>query len=143
MTKEEILDREIKALTWNQPFASLMLLGKIETRTWNTNYRGLVLICSGLKYMNSRKFIEVIGDQMSRIPNILPSFVFGKAIAIGELAECRKMIESDADQCFVQFDLMLYCHIYQNVQAIKPLEWKGVQGWKTVDLEFKKRIEFL
>ena len=36
----------IKALSWKQPYASLMLKGKIETRSWPTNYRGLVLICA-------------------------------------------------------------------------------------------------
>jgi hypothetical protein len=48
----EFLNQEIRALTWKEPYASLMLHGKIETRTWYTKYRGLVLICAGLKHYN-------------------------------------------------------------------------------------------
>ena len=44
MTKERMIQEiasgaPIRSLVWKEPFASLMLQGKIETRTWSTKYR--------------------------------------------------------------------------------------------------------
>ena len=41
----------MKALSVKEPWASLIRSGKktIETRTWNTNYRGKLLICTSQK----------------------------------------------------------------------------------------------
>lgn len=41
----------MKALTVKQPYAGLIASGKktIETRTWQTKYRGYLLICSSLR----------------------------------------------------------------------------------------------
>jgi hypothetical protein len=64
----------------------------------------------------------------------------GKAIAIGRLTDCRPMKLEDEDKCFVQYCPDLFCHIYENVQAIKPFPWKGSQGWKEVSIEIKNQI---
>lgn len=37
---------DIRALSTKQPYASLMLHGKVETRTWDSKYLGWVLICA-------------------------------------------------------------------------------------------------
>lgn len=41
----------MKAITLNQPYASLIAAGikTIETRRWRTNHRGPLLICAGKK----------------------------------------------------------------------------------------------
>jgi hypothetical protein len=140
-------NQKLMALSWKQPYAELMLHGKIETRTWNTNYRGWVLICTSKQpyYTDQLRVISGV-DQMIRMGRFLsnknPNYE-GKAIAIGKLIDCRPMIEIDEDSCFVKFYPDLYCHIYDNVVPIKPFNWKGSQGWKEVNFELKQKIEIL
>ena len=95
----------MKALSWKQPFVSLMLHGKIETRTWETNYRGLVLICASKKPYSLGELLNISGDyQYHRIVDTLgyePSQfddVCGYAIAVGKLIDCRRMTKEDEEK---------------------------------------------
>jgi hypothetical protein len=80
-----------------------------------------------------------MGDFLAKIN---PGFE-GKAIAIGRLIDCRPMRKEDEDKCFVQFFPDLFCHVYTDVQAIKPFPWKGKQGWSEVSPEVKSKIILL
>lgn len=144
----EILSGQtVRALSWKQPYAELMLHGKIETRAWSTKYRGLVLICVAKKIYTEDVLDKISGKQKYRIINTLtPSNIevnCGMAIAIGELVDCRKMQLEDEDKCFVQYNENLYCHIYENVRAIQPFPWKGKQGWTTLTKEQIDKIAIL
>lgn len=133
---------EIKALFWKQPYANLMLHGKIETRTWSTNYRGLVLICAS-KIPYSKKIISQIShnDQIEKtLQN--EEIKLGCAIAIGELIDCRPMLYEDEKKSFVKYNSNLYCHIYENVKAIEPFELKGQIGWMNLNDEILKNIKY-
>ena len=147
-----ISNERVLALSWKQPFASLMLAGKIETRFWSTNYRGLVLICSSksaysikqLWQMSSQSLIETISEKL------LPTEqgqthkgLYGFAIAVGNLVDCRPMKIEDEASTFVKFNKNLYCHVYENVRPIQPFEWKGCQGWKELSDEQKQLINFI
>ena len=144
---------KLMALSWKQPYADLMLHGKIETRTWSTNYRGWVLICASKKKYTSEQVYAISGkDQVIRSIKLLfqgnrtiDSLPTGVAIAIGYLSDCRPMLRTDEGRCFVQFDpnFQRYCHVYTNVQAIKPFAWKGTQGWKEVPQKIKEQIKLL
>lgn len=138
------------ALSWKQPYGNLMFHGKVETRTWPTNYRGWVMICASKTSYKSHQIWSISGtNQFGRISNQLlhsGSFMHkfrGHAIGVGKLVDCRKMTKSDEDICFVEFHPNLYCHIYENVRAIVPIPWKGTQGWKEVNEEYKSKIEFI
>jgi len=132
--KEKIL-----ALSWKQPFASAMLFGKIETRTWATPYRGWVLICTSKQPYNQETVESICGERlfikmcqaMNKDTSTLD--LNGYAIAIGKLVDCRPMTRNDEDRTFVKFRGGLFCHIYEQVKKIEPFPWKGQQGWKTVD----------
>lgn len=137
------MNTKLLALSWKEPFATLMLQGKIETRVWKTDYRGLVLICTSKKKYNNQEVLNITGpEQYQRIIDAIAGkeMKHGYAIAIGELVHCRKMIKEDEDKCFVKYHPDLWCHIYENVYPIFPIEWKGTQGWKTVSDEIKKQI---
>lgn len=67
----------------------------------------------------------------------------GYAIAVGRLIDCRKMKPEDEDKTFVKYRPDLYCHIYQDVRPIKPIAWKGSQGWRTVEQEIINKIVFI
>ncbi len=137
----------IRALTWKQPYASLMLHGKIETRKWPTTYRGPVLICAGkapykmveVRILSGieqamRIFDYMLSDEGKNMPH-------GVAIAIGTLVDCRKMLPADADKCFVAYRPDLYCHIYKDVRAIEQFEFKGSQGWRILNDDVIKKIK--
>lgn len=141
------IDQKLLALSWKQPYAELMLHGKIETRTWQTKYRGWVLICASKQPYYTDQLRRISGGkQMIRmgdfISNENPNYE-GKAIAIGRLIDCRQMQKEDEDKCFVEFYPDLFCHVYDNVKAIKPIIWKGSQGWKEVTADIKRTIAFL
>lgn len=138
--------KELRALSWKQPFASLMLYGKVETRRWATKYRGEVLICASKKPYSFIEEAEIEGDeQFGRISMLLNdmSMPLGMAIAVGTLIDCRPMTKQDEDACFVKYHPDLYCHIYDNVRPIEHIPFKGVQGWKILHEEFWDQINFI
>ena len=138
----------IRALSWKEPYATLMLHGKIETRRWATTYRGLVLICASKTPYTYRQTESISGEKQLKRMYALFQFAIsplhcGYAIAIGELVDCRHMRPEDEDKCFVRHYSDLYCHVYANVRPIQPIEWKGSQGWRVLSEEQKARIHLL
>lgn len=139
---------EIRALSWRQPFASLMLPphNKIETRTWNTKYRGLVLICASKKAYPWDSVLQICGlANFNTILELGQNELLapdddGHAIAIGALVECRPMQLSDEHETFVRYHPDLYCHVYHNVRPIEPFPFKGRQGWTILDQATKELI---
>ena len=71
----------MKALTIREPWASLIINGykKYEFRSWNTNYRGKILIHAGL---NLEK------DMLERFKNYDIEIVKGAIIGEAELVDC-------------------------------------------------------
>ena len=143
----QIAHQPVRALTWKQPYGSLMLPphGKIETRVWPTKYRGWVLICAGMAKYQPHQIQAISGHvQYHRIKEISESNILplGLAIGIGYLSDCRLMQPEDADACFVGYTPAepRYCHVYEGVREIKHLPWKGKQGWSTVPEDFLKQI---
>lgn len=138
---------KVMALSWKEPFATLMLHGKIETRRWNTNYRGLVLICASKTPYAEKVVRNICGDRLvNRIKELFDRLNIclshGQAIAVGRLVDSRYMTPEDEDQCFVEYHADLYCHVYEDVRKIKPFPWKGCQGWKKVDQSIIDQIIF-
>lgn len=135
----------MKALSWKEPYASLMLHGKVETRTWYTDYRGPVLICgskqSYLPYQVALISGEIQSIRISNLRETAPIYLKnGFAFAVGNLVNCDRMMPEDEDRCFVAFNSKLFCHIYENVREIEPFPWKGSQRWKNVPEEIIKSI---
>lgn len=158
ITAEEIKVAEIRALSWKQPYAHLMLKGKQETRRWSTKYRGLVLICASATPYTDKQFYDISGvTQYNRAQNLLPrvlnqfgpQIINGHAIAIGRLVDCQNMqhsgfsIEELQEKTFVLYHGNLYVHFYKDVQTIKPFPWKGSQGWRILTPEQKEQIILL
>lgn len=127
----------IRALSWRNPYAEMMLHGKIETRTWNTKYRGWVLICASQKgylmesvdaisgELHAGRMVMEIGHYWA---NNLKSH--GNAIAIGKLVNTWQMRPQDEDDCYVMHKESLWCHEYVCVTPIEQFGFKGSQGWR-------------
>lgn len=143
-----------------------MLHGKIETRVWDTKYRGLVLICASKVPYNYDQTKYISGyDQYLRIYDTLKLGgakglwpTFSKAIAIGRLVDSRFILKSDEDKCFVEYHepwlhtskktgkkswKRLWCHVYEDVQPIEPFNHFGTQGWSTIPDHLKDKIIFI
>jgi hypothetical protein len=97
----------MKAITIHQPWASLIAVGakRFETRSWKTNYLGLIAIHAGLKPTNR---LMLPPSVWYRIVNAFPASTsdnaadiikencpFGVIIATAELVECWKVIRKD------------------------------------------------
>lgn len=139
-------DQELRALTLKEPFASLMLHGKIETRKRPTKVRGWVMICAGLSEYSQSQLFDISGpDQLFRINESMfhAPQVEGQATTIAHLSDCRPMTPEDEDACFVKYREGLYCWIFTEVKAISPLPWSGKQGWSFVSQEFKDKIRII
>ncbi len=149
----------IKALNWKEPFASLMLPphNKVETRTWLTHIRGLVLICTSLKAYDTTDMYDLCGGQgqtveIRRLLKENSPFSFdqrnggllGKAIAIGRLVDCRKLRKDDKHFLLWEDGMEeRYAHIYEDVHPIEPFAFKGGQKWKIVTDEVRSQIKLL
>jgi hypothetical protein len=143
---------KVRALSWKQPYASLMLHGKVETRTWDTQYRGWVLICASKEPYTYDQTCAIYGKELDskilkpllwKYPHDLPA---GQAIAVGKLVISEQMgyyagqEQAIEDKCFVKYYPDLWMHTYEDVQAIQPFDWKGCQGWKKLDAETIDKI---
>lgn len=159
ITTQDIINEDIRALSWRQPYADMMLQGKIETRLWPTAYRGLVLICASKNQYSDDDIDRITGDgalfkivRFSKRTERRCQLLNGVAIAIGRLVDCRPMEPEDELMTLVQYEKpwvetlcrgkhkqyklverKIYCHIYENVIPIEPFPWKGTQGWKKLN----------
>lgn len=138
----------IMALAWKQPFAALMLYGKQETRQWPTKHRGRVLICSSLKPYPEWEVKAMSGKCFPSIAEVLKEEsardLFGYAIAIGVLTNCRPMMPEDEAACYVEFNPRLYVHEYADVKRIEPFRIKNGQGWRKItDQEVLSKIIYI
>ena len=105
----------MKALSIKQPWASLIASGikTIETRTWKTDYRGPLLICS------------------SKTPDIAPA---GQALAVAQLTDCRPMsvLDEGAARCR-KYD-GAYSWVLTDIRPIQPFAVRGRIGLFEVDV---------
>jgi len=74
---------------------------RIETRYWQTGYRGPVILCA---------------TKTPRIPQ-LPT---GCALAVARLADCRRMKRADETLACCQYADDLYAWVLDGVRAIEP-----------------------
>lgn len=154
--------RPIYVLVWHQPFCSLMLYGKDETRDRPTNVRGQVLMVASKKPYKNPELFEMCGPEiMSLIIDTLASEltrdITGKAIAIGNLVDCQPMDPEDEKKCFVKYrkpwpDIVRGKPVtknkwkwqFQDVRRIEPFEVKGTQGWGLLKTEQEiNRIKYI
>lgn len=120
----------MKALSIKQPWASLAAAGykPIECRTWRTNYRGPLLICS------SKGDFE-INDGL-----IAPG---GMALGVVELVDVRRMSKTDLDVAFLPEEwhadaLKGYAWVLRKQYEIIPVPVKGRLNLFEVDIPLER-----
>jgi hypothetical protein len=114
----------MKALSLKQPWAELLLQGKktIETRTWNTAFRGPFLI-------HASKQVDAKAMEEFGFTHLPTGCIVGKAELIDvKPYYTREAFEADTKHHEVRyFDWLRprYGFIVRNVQRCKPVPMKG------------------
>lgn len=140
ITLEEIRNNEVRALWVKQPYPSAFLYGKyIETRVWDTKYRGLVLICSTAKPYTIAQVESIAGaQQFARLmcelahPATYKEMPMSQSICIARLVDSRPMLMGDVDAAYVNYQPQLYSHVYEHITPVQPMYMKGRLGWYTL-----------
>jgi hypothetical protein len=120
----------IKALSIKQPWAGLIANGgkSIETRLWETKYRGPLLIVSS-------KLPDEVSMRTFGVKDNPGHWIYraaGKALAVADLVDCRPMVK--ADELGARCDLYAgaFSWVLKNVRPIEPFSVKGSLGIYTV-----------
>lgn len=115
----------MKALTIKQPWATLIMQGdkKYEFRSWQTKYRGELLIHAGK---------SVDKEAIKRLAKYLPeNLPLGKILGKVRLVDCIKMSP--------EFKEML---LKENSEIYTKSSFQENYGWQVTDIEiFKEPIE--
>ncbi|MBI3075296.1 MAG: ASCH domain-containing protein [Parcubacteria group bacterium] len=105
-----------KAISLKQPWANLVCSGKktIETRKWNTKYRGDIVICS------------------SQMPKIEP---YGKALCIVEVYHTEPMKKEHEKKACIKVYPRAWAWHLRNIRLLKkPIPIKGQLGIYEIDI---------
>ena len=131
----------MKVITLWEPWASLIAVGakKIETRSWNTNYRGRIAIHAAKKIVK----VHPVVDILTAANYLSHNLQHGKIVATAEIVDCVLMTqEMIAEQCQQEYSLGdwqvgRYAWILGDVKRLdEPIPVKGFQGIWNLDDEF-------
>lgn len=128
----------LKAISLWQPWASLIPLGlkHYETRSWKTNYRGKLLMCSTAKSTRTQyqQYLKICNQVELPSWNEI-NFPHGQAIAICDLVDCVEITpeftnqQSQTEILCGNWQIGRYAWKLKNIQPItKPFVVKGKQG---------------
>jgi len=106
----------MKALSIKEPYASMLRNGKktIETRTWETKYRGPILLCASKKPVSD---------------------ISGKAFAVADLVDIHRMAKVDVDAACCTIYPNAYAWMLDSIKPIRPFPVKGRLGLFEVDFK--------
>lgn len=123
----------MKALSMYSLFAMSIscYLKVIEVRSWETSYRGDILICSSL--------------EDSKVKSKKDMLIFGKALAVAEIVDCVPYVDKEHRELAMVFDdeeipANSYSFLLDNIRPIKPIDVKGKQRLFNIDID---NIEYL
>lgn len=116
----------MKAISIYAPFAMAIALKykTIELRNWQTSYRGEILICSSVKDKN--------------LKDLKDRCIFGKALAVATISDCRPFKEEDREAAFIVDDedvSKANSWFLTDIQPIVPFDVKGQQRIFNVDID--------
>lgn len=117
----------MKVITIKEPFATLIAEGykEYEFRTWNTKYRGEILIHAG-KSMDKKA--------MQRFKPLNLNYSCGKIIAKAVITDCISIDENFRNMLKTKNDNLVYSRV------IEQTDWNGY-GFKLENVEKIEQIE--
>lgn len=126
----------MKAITILQPWAGLIACEtkQIETRSWQTRYRGPIAIHAGKDQDKKNDRIRHVEAKINDFALCLPQLEFGKVIAIASLVDCIKMDApfirslSSLERVLGWYECGRYAWILSDITKIRPIAARGYQG---------------
>lgn len=133
----------MKAISLWQPWASAMAIGvkTIETRGWNTNYRGDIVICSAKRKPRREECFDEYGYQCALTEPL------GFALCVVEIIDCVKSEAirdslSDPELKNGDYSNGRFAWITSNLRQLKtPISIIGRQGIFNVGLDIEAEIQ--
>lgn len=108
----------IRAISLHQPWASYIANGfkTIEIRTWETGFKGNIVICSTKK------------PKIEGLP-------CGMALAVVEIYGCRRMLNRDEEAAMCKYKPGLWSWLLRNIRKLEPpFAVSGGQGIFEIDI---------
>ena len=139
---------KVRAISLWQPWASLMAVGAkwIETRSWDTGTRGVVMIHAA----KTTKGLQLVRDGDARIRRAMerafgvPAQEWGDWLPRGAIIARSELVDSipgpealeryPAQDPFGDFSAGRYAHLYPEPVAIEPIPCRGRQGFFWVEM---------
>jgi len=124
----------MKAILLKQPRAGLIAIGEItiETCTWETSYRGELLICASQKWDPNYADSDIRDELIDHRPH---HFLTGHAVAIANLVDIRMMRKEDEEAALCKIFPEARAWILENIRPIEPFPVKGQLGLFEVEME--------
>lgn len=149
ITIELITDGQpLKALTLHQPWAQLVAAGhkRIETRSWQTEYRGLLAIHAAQRQPGETELFTTMAENGIDLHGIGPFNVHhGAIVAIATLADVvptNYLLDSDSGGRYTSelpygdFSHGRYAWLLEDIQALsEPFPISGHQGLWNVEID--------
>jgi hypothetical protein len=132
--------RTIKAISLTQPWATLVAIGakKIETRSWDTPYRGPIAIHASRRFPESDQmlcFREPFASALRAAGYVSPKELpTGSVLAIGQLVDCTQVFAAAPDfsaqeLAFGDFSYGRWLWHLDSVECLpEPVEARGYLG---------------
>ncbi len=132
----------MKVITIKQPWASLIVAGlkKYEFRTWNTKYRGDILIHAG-KGIDAKAMVRFAHYNLEYPKGcLIAKATLTETIAVND--DFRKVLKKENENVYngvVNTNWQGYGFKLENVERIKPIIVKGQLGlWNYEKGEFSE-----
>lgn len=122
----QILTR-MKALSVMNPWAQWIADGKktIERRTWDTQYRGPLLICSSKGWDRGAITPTEARDLKYR---------YGVALCVVDLVDVRELTEDDTHHSLCAYEAGCFAWVLKNPRPVAPIAVKGRLGLFDVEV---------
>ena len=126
----------MKAISLQNPWAQLVVSGfkTVEAKTWTTDYRGELLICSKARSDKSleKAVLDVIEEETDLAFEQSEFFVNGAVLGKVQLVDVRPLTEDDLEESWMdpaeleETETPLYAWVFENAEPIaEPIEVKG------------------
>lgn len=134
----------MKIITLMEPWATLMVLGykRVETRSWNSHYRGEVAIHAGksTKFAKELDYVQNLfakaGIPMPEgFPTAPPEYPLGRIIAVGNLVDVKRMVpdvisvQTRMERAFGEWNQKRFAFFFEKVRrTTEQIPWEGALG---------------
>lgn len=118
---------KMRALSVMNPWAAWIADGKktIERRSWSTEYRGPLLICSSRGWDKGALTQAQARD---------PRYQYGVALCVVELADVRDLREDDTAYSLCAYETGCFAWVLKNPRPVAPLSVRGRLGLFDVEV---------